>query len=101
MYKPQEDDPEWFKKIPKNLNLDPAVAKAMGGKTGKYKGVQIRPKDLKADEDFFDGDNHKNVLLVGQRAKYNQVPLAKKVLLATKDAKLQHFSLGLSTDSVL
>lgn len=94
MFKPQEDDPEWFKKIPKNLNLDPAVAKAMGGKTGKYKGVQIRPKDLKADEDFFDGDNHKNVLLVGQRAKYNQVPLAKKVLLATKDAKLQHFSRG-------
>ena len=94
MYKPQQDDPEWFQKIPKNLNMEPAVAKALGGKTGKYKGVQIRPKDLKADDDFFDGDNHKNVLLLGQRAKYNQVPIAKKVLLATKDAKLQHFSRG-------
>lgn len=94
MYKPQQDDPEWFQRIPKNLNIDPAVAKALGGKTGKYKKVQIRPKDLKADDDFFDGDNHKNVLLLGQRAKYNQVPIAKKVLLATKDAKLQHFSRG-------
>ena len=94
MYKPQQDDPEWFQRIPKNLNMDPAVAKALGGKTGKYKKVQIRPKDLKADDDFFDGDNHKNVLLLGQRAKYNQVPIAKKVLLATKDAKLQHFSRG-------
>ena len=94
MYKPQQDDPEWFQRIPKNLNMEPAVAKALGGKTGKYKGVQIRPKDLKADDDFFDGDNHKNVLLLGQRAKYNQVPIAKKVLLATKDAKLQHFSRG-------
>ena len=71
MYKPQQDDPEWFQRIPKNLNMDPAVAKALGGKTGKYKKVQIRPKDLKADDDFFDGDNHKNVLLLGQRAKYN------------------------------
>ncbi len=94
MYKPQQDDPEWFQRIPKNLNMEPAVAKALGGKTGKYKGVQIRPKDLKADDDFFNGDNHKNVLLLGQRAKYNQVPIAKKVLLATKDAKLQHFSRG-------
>tara|TARA_Y100000389_G_C17463474_1_gene523572 strand:+ start:307 stop:2436 length:2130 start_codon:yes stop_codon:yes gene_type:complete len=94
MYKPQQDDPEWFQRIPKNLNMEPAVAKSLGGKTGKYKKVQIRPKDLKADGDFFDGDNHKNVLLLGQRAKYNQVPIAKKVLLATKDAKLQHFSRG-------
>jgi hypothetical protein len=93
-YQPRDDDPTWFRKIPTNLNIDPNIAKSLGDKIGKYKGVLIRPKDIKPDADFFDGNNHKNVLLVGQRAKYKQIPLAKKVLLATRDAKLQHFSRG-------
>ena len=43
------------------------------------------------DEDFFDGKNREVVMERGQQAKYEQDEFCKKVLLATKDAKLSHF----------
>jgi len=42
------------------------------------------------DNDFFTGGYNEKVMEDGQRLKYNQDDHSKKVLLATKDAKLVH-----------
>ena len=75
------------------LAKDPALAKAAGGKTGKYKGKQVRDKAIKIDPNFF-GGRHKEEMKKAQLAKFSQNPDLKTMLLATKDAKLQHFSRG-------
>ena len=74
------------------MSKDPVLAKSFGGKTGKIKGKKIpERKGIKTDEDFFGKDGRQEkVMEDGQRAKYNQNKDAKKILLATKDAKLQH-----------
>ena len=81
--------------------FDPKKALGAGGKTGKVrekdpetKKVKIvfsRPRDIVMDEDFEDGDNKQRVMEKGQQAKYEQDDLSKRVLLATKDAKLVHY----------
>ena len=91
----KKSHPEFYEKFTiesnSDISKDPAFAKAAGGKSGKYKPKQWqRPKNITIDEDFFiDGRNQK-VMEDGQFAKYSQNELTKKVLLATKDAKLQH-----------
>lgn len=75
------------------LSKDPALAKAAGGKTGKYKGKQLRDKAIKIDPNFF-GGRHKEVMKKAHMAKFSQNPDLKAMLLATKDAKLQHFNRG-------
>lgn len=75
------------------LSKDPAMAKAAGGKTGNYKGKQIRDKAIKIDPNFF-GGRHKDEMKRAQMAKFSQNPELKALLLATKDARLQHFSRG-------
>jgi predicted NAD-dependent protein-ADP-ribosyltransferase YbiA (DUF1768 family) len=76
------------------ISEDPAMAKAAGGKTGKYKGVQVRPKDIKMDPDFFTSKRNELEMYRGQMAKYKTDEEARKVLLATNDAKLQHYIRG-------
>ncbi len=73
---------------------DPALAKAAGGKTGKFKGRQVRPPTVKIDADFFTADKAKKAMYRAQEAKYTQNAAARAVLLATRDAKLQHYSRG-------
>jgi predicted NAD-dependent protein-ADP-ribosyltransferase YbiA (DUF1768 family) len=75
------------------LSKDPALAKAAGGKTGKFKDKLLRDKAVKIDPNFF-GGRHKEVMKKAQMAKFSQNPDLKAMLLATKDAKLQHFSRG-------
>ena len=75
------------------LSKDPALAKAAGGKTGKYKGKQVRDKAIKIDPNFFSGRN-KEEMKKAQMAKFSQNPDLKAMLIATKDAKLQHFKRG-------
>ena len=80
---------------------DPLKALGAGGKGGKVKEkipgsktvkvIYKRPKEIVMDEDFFDGKNREVVMERGQQAKYEQDEFCKKVLLATKDAKLSHF----------
>ena len=76
------------------FNKNPLMAKNAGGKTGKYRGKQLRPKDVKVDEDFFTSGRNEEVMERGMMAKFNQDEASKDVLLKTKDAKLVHFSRG-------
>jgi hypothetical protein len=82
--------------------MDDAIsALGAGGKSGvvrkKIKGekkkeiIFKRPKEVVMDSDFFDGKNREIVMERAQRAKYEQDDFCRRVLLATKDAKLLHY----------
>jgi predicted NAD-dependent protein-ADP-ribosyltransferase YbiA (DUF1768 family) len=75
------------------LSKDPLLAKAAGGKTGKLKSKLLRPTQVKIDPDFFD-KRYKEEMYNAQYAKFSQHSELKKLLLATKDAKLMHFIRG-------
>ena len=77
-----------------DMSKDAQMAKSAGGKTGRYKGVKIRDDNVKLDEGFFTSGENKRAMYRGQLAKYKQDELARKVLLATNNAKLQHFVRG-------
>ena len=70
---------------------DPKKALGAGGKTGRVAGKKFRPRSIVIDEDFYDGNNRENIMERAQQAKYEQDELSKKVLLATKTAKLIHY----------
>ena len=57
------------------------------------KGKLIRDKQIKIDPDFFNGRN-KEEMKKAQKAKFEQNEELKNLLIATKDAKLQHFVRG-------
>ena len=76
-----------------DLSKDPAMAKAAGSKTGKLKGELLRPIEVTVDSDFF-GKRQSREMYNSQFAKFTQNEDLKKLLLATGDAKLTHFSRG-------
>jgi len=83
-----------------SIAKDADLAKSAGGKTGKYKGELVRPKNVKIDPDFFmvlSGSKYKRGEIDmedAMRAKFTQNPDLKKLLLATKNAKLEHITRG-------
>jgi predicted NAD-dependent protein-ADP-ribosyltransferase YbiA (DUF1768 family) len=77
------------------LSKNSAMAKGAGGKTGKFLKVQIRPKNMMVDEDFFGpGKRGEKEMEAAQYAKFSQHEELKYLLQSTKKAKLQHFSRG-------
>ena len=94
----KKSEPNFYKLFSLDSKSDisklPAMAKGAGGKTGKFKGKQIRPKKITMDDDFFSSGENEKAMYRGQMAKYKQNKEAKDVLMATKDAKLQHFLRG-------
>jgi predicted NAD-dependent protein-ADP-ribosyltransferase YbiA (DUF1768 family) len=75
------------------ISKDPGMAKAAGGKIGRYKNKQLRPKTIKVDDDFF-GERQKIEMFTGQYAKFTQHPDLMKTLELTKDATLLHYVRG-------
>jgi len=71
------------------LSKNPLMAKAYGGKTGKYKGKIVRDKNIHIDDDFFSGRGDKE-MFDAQLAKFTQNENMRNMLLATKDAQLMH-----------
>jgi len=94
----KRNNPEFYKKFTSEsgteISKDPAMANAAGSKTGKFKKLLIRPKEVVADFDFFEGKNPQQVMERAMRAKFSQDEVSKRTLLETKDAKLNHFSRG-------
>ena len=76
-----------------DLSKDPNLAKAAGGKSGKIKGKLLRPVEVELDPDFF-GKRHKKEIYDAQYAKFTQNDDLKRMLLATNEAKLTHYSRG-------
>jgi predicted NAD-dependent protein-ADP-ribosyltransferase YbiA (DUF1768 family) len=76
-----------------DLSKDPVMAKAAGGKSGKYKGELLRPVEVSVDSDFF-GSRHKKEMYAAQYAKFSQNEDLKNLLIATNEAKLTHFMRG-------
>jgi len=75
------------------ISKSPSMAKAAGGKSGKFEGKQLRPKNIVIDADFFVNRN-KNTLKDALRAKFNQNEELKKMLQLTRKAKLTHYLQG-------
>jgi predicted NAD-dependent protein-ADP-ribosyltransferase YbiA (DUF1768 family) len=74
-----------------DLSKDPLMAKAAGGKSGKYKGELLRPFEVKGDTDL---TKRKKELYSAQYAKFTQNQDLKTLLLATGDAKITHYIKG-------
>jgi predicted NAD-dependent protein-ADP-ribosyltransferase YbiA (DUF1768 family) len=75
------------------ISTDPYKATAAGSKNGKFQGNLIRPKTIEMDDDFFKGRDLKE-MEDAMFAKFSQHAELKRVLLATKKAKLTHFIRG-------
>ena len=81
------------------ISRDVLMAKVAGGKSGKYKGELVRPKNITMDKDFFEkrdtGMTRANLeMQAAMMAKFSQNEELKRLLKATKKAKLNHFSRG-------
>lgn len=75
------------------MSKDAEMAKSAGSKTGKHKNELLRPKEVQIDPDFY-GTRHKKELYDALYAKFTQHEELRKLLLATKNAKLVQYTRG-------
>ena len=76
-----------------DISKDPTLAKAAGGKSGKFKGKLVRPVAIKMDEGYFP-DRSKIEMYKAQHAKFTQNDDLMHLLKLTRDAKLVHHTRG-------
>jgi hypothetical protein len=78
-----------------DLSKDVEMAKFAGSKRGVYKKLQIRPKNISPDSDFFP-EGELNAIRRATHAKFfnNQNESVRKMLLETKNAKLMFYRKG-------
>ena len=76
-----------------DISKDPTLAKAAGGKQGKFKGKLVRPTSIKMDEGYFP-DRSKIEMYKAQHAKFTQNDDLMHLLKLTRDAKLVHHTRG-------
>lgn len=72
------------------LSKDPEMARDAGSKSGKHKGILIRPSEIKIDPDFYSKRN-KETKKKSLTAKFTQSSELNSLLALTKNAKLQQF----------
>jgi hypothetical protein len=83
-----------------DLSKDPVLAKAAGGKTGKFQGKRVRPKEIVIDSDFFQGKTgqlyRRSDLEMNraQDAKFIYNTDLMDLLKLTKNAQLVHYQRG-------
>ncbi len=83
-----------------SIAKDADLAKAAGGKSGKFKGEVVRPKNVVLDADFYQKmqgakfSRGEIEMEAAMRAKFSQNADLKQLLLATKKAKLEHIRRG-------
>jgi predicted NAD-dependent protein-ADP-ribosyltransferase YbiA (DUF1768 family) len=73
-----------------NLSKDPIMAHGAGSTTGRVNGKLFRNKEIKIDEDFFNGRSEKE-MFNAQYKKFKEHKDLQKVLLYTNNAKLMHY----------
>jgi predicted NAD-dependent protein-ADP-ribosyltransferase YbiA (DUF1768 family) len=74
------------------MSKNPEMARGAGGSSGKYNGELVRPAEVKIDPEFYNKKN-KQILFDANYAKFTQDEELKRLLLATKKAKLtKHLS---------
>ena len=92
-----KSNPEFYNQFSLDSNSeiskDPALAKAAGGKRGKFKGKLVRPTSIKIDEGYFP-DRSKIEMYKAQHAKFTQNDDLMHLLKLTRDAKLVHHTRG-------
>lgn len=72
-----------------DISKDPDLARAAGSNNGKLGSRQVRDKKITLDKDF---EKQSNIIMEKvMYAKFTQHEELKKVLIATRDAKLVHF----------
>ena len=97
-HKFKKNNPDYFKLFSMDskseIATDPRKALGAGGRTGfikvDNKRKKFRDDSIKMDSDFFSDGNNEIIMEAGQRLKFTQDEPSKKVLLATKEAKLVH-----------
>lgn len=75
------------------MGKDPFIAKAACSSEGKYKGRLLRPLEVDIDADF-NKKRQEDERMKSRMAKFTQNEEMKKLLLATKNAKLIAFKKG-------